>query len=804
MEKNDFRKVTILMLILSTLTVSARDFEDNGFRYTVLSETNRTCALVEYIQNNYDENFIISGIVSDGKQEYTVTEIGELTFYAAFGGCKRKVTIPESVIKIGKKAFAENFLIFDIKLPESLVEIGDSAFWNCNIYNQGGGSLWYYGIEQSDFKSITLPNSVKIIGNGAFQYTRNFTPINIPNQVEIIGDFAFYNCPPKKLDLPSTLNSIGKYAFYGCAETKLQIPSSVNNIGDGAFCSMPIKEVTLPPNIKEISSKIFEDCKELTTVNITSNITSIGSAAFAGTKLSSIDIPESVTHIGDSAFYRCNLTSLKLPSKLTEIGKCLLYFNKNLTSVNIPENVTNIGNRAFAICYNIEEITIPEGVKNIGDSAFFQCHKLTDVKLPADLQNLGNSVFDTCNGLISVTLPNTRNISTIPSGMFHKCVHLKTIKTPDSDPAQTDSMLSIPNGIKTIGENAFAECTQIKIVKIPESLESVLHMSFTGCDKLERYEVAPGSLYYSDDDGVLFSADGKTLVAYPFAKPSEYTIPENINEILDFAFYCNKNLRKISMSDNVEKIGNNAFSYCESLSNIIISKSLKEMGRSAFYKCKSLKEITLPDNLSRIERNTFFECSSLENVTFPTELKFIGTYAFYNTPIKQIRLSANVEVVEREGFSHCPDLEEFWIYCEVDEILLVWLNVTDKLKKVYYLSKTPQGNNYSDIDWGISRYDVSDKLKDTELYVLPETYAEIKNGNIDPWSYFNKIYTYDPEDDPYASIRPIPETGTEWNEESTPKFYNLNGLYISDTINGLSPGIYIMRSGNKSKKIIVR
>lgn len=797
MGKNDFRKVTIFMLILSTLTVSAHDFEYAGLRFSIIDETDKTCQIDGLVQGKYYPDSIPAYVMHD-KIQYKVTDIGPYAFNGYWG--ISSITIPNTVIRIGKNAFSECDGLINITLPESLIEIGDSAFWNCNYWN-----IHYSGIKESDITPITLPNGIKKIGNGAFQSSsHNCRILNIPTQVESIGDFAFYDCSPDKLDFPSTLKSIGNYAFHGSPETQLQIPSGITHIGCGAFSNMPIKEATLPSNIREIPANIFENCSQLESVSFSSNITSIGSAAFAGTKLSSIDIPESVTHIGDSAFYRCNLTSLKLPSKLTEIGKCLLYFNKNLTSVNIPENVTNIGNRAFAICYNIEEITIPEGVKNIGDSAFFQCHKLTDVKLPADLQNLGNSVFDTCNGLISVTLPNTRNISTIPSGMFHKCVHLKTLKTPDSDPAQTDSMLSIPNGIKTIGENAFAECTQIKIVKIPETLESVLHLSFTGCDKLERYEVAPGSLYYSDDDGVLFSADGKTMVAYPFSKPSEYTIPENVNEILDFAFYCNKNLRKISMSDNVEKIGNNAFSYCESLSNIIISKSLKEMGRSAFYKCKSLKEITLPDNLSRIERNTFFECSSLENVTFPTELKFIGTYAFYNTPIRQIRLSANVEVVEREGFSHCPDLEEFWIYCEVDEILLVWLNVTDKLKKVYYLSKTPQGNNYSNIDWGISRYDVSDKLKDTELYVLPETYAEIKNGNIDPWSYFKKIYTYDPGDDPYASIRPIPETGTEWNEESTPKFYNLNGLYISDTINGLSPGIYIMRSGNKSKKIIVR
>lgn len=798
MKINDLKKVTILMLILSTLTVSAHDFEYAGLRFSIINSTDKTCKIDGLIQGiNYRDSIPAYAMYDNIK--YRVTEIGPYAFNGRFG--ISKITIPNTVTRIDKHAFSECDGLIDITLPESLIEIGDSAFWNCDYWN-----IRYSDIKQSDVKPLTLPNGIKKIGNGAFQSSNhNCKIINIPSQVEYIGDFAFYDCSPEKLDFPASLKSIGNYAFHGSPETQLQIPSGITHIGCGAFSNMPIKEVSIPSNIREIPANIFQNCSQLESVSFSPEITSIGAAAFAGTKLSAIDISESVTHIGDSVFYGCNLTSLKLPSKLTKIGSCLLYYNKKLTSVNIPENVTSIGDRAFGICYNLTEISIPHGVKSIGDSAFFQCHKLTEVILPANLQYLGNSVFDTCNGLTSVTFPNPESFSSIPQNMFHKCINLKTLKTPVSNPSQTEGTLTIPDGIKTIGKNAFAECSQIKVVKIPESLESLLSASFTGCDQLSRYEVAQGNSYYKGEDGVLFSADGKILIAYPLAKETEeYIIPESVSEIYDYAFYYNKNIRNVKMPDSIERIGRNAFAYCESLSDINISKSLTEMGAFAFCSCNSLKEITLPDNLYRIEEWTFYNCTSLENVTFPTELTYIGRWAFYCTRIKQIRLSYSVKVVENDAFDGNPDIEEIWIYGNPDKMKLYSLDVTDKLKRIYYLSKSPQGNNDTNIFWGFNKLSVEYDMKETELYVLPETYSEIKNGDIDPWSYFKTIYTYDPVDDPYASLGSIPITETEGMDVSPKKIYNLNGLYISDTIENLSPGIYILQSGTKSKKIIIR
>ena len=60
--------------------------------------------------------------------------------------------LPNSVIHIGKYAFAHNYkALKSVNLPSSLKSIDEYAFWNCNL-----------------FTSVTIPKSVSFIGKGAF------------------------------------------------------------------------------------------------------------------------------------------------------------------------------------------------------------------------------------------------------------------------------------------------------------------------------------------------------------------------------------------------------------------------------------------------------------------------------------------------------------------------------------------------------------------------------------------------------------------------------------------------------------
>ena len=193
------------------------------------------------------------------------------------------------------------------------------------------------------------------------------TDIVIPETLEgypvtTIQTRAFQNDSDlKSITLPNSVTSIGNYAFYGCTGlTSVTIPDSVTSIENGAFYGCTgLTSITIPDSVTSIENGAFEDCTGLTNVTIPNSVTSIGNFAFSGcTGLTSITIPESVTSIGVCAF-----------SDWT-----------GLTSITIPDSVTSIGKNAFYDCSSLTNITIPDSVTSIGDEAFSNCKKLNSIK----------------------------------------------------------------------------------------------------------------------------------------------------------------------------------------------------------------------------------------------------------------------------------------------------------------------------------------------------------------------------------------------------------------------------------------
>ena len=148
--------------------------------------------------------------------------------------------------------------------------------------------------------------------------------------------------------------------------------------------------------------------KEVTYMNITRKVISIGYRAFYCCGVSSVTIPNSVISIDNEAFSGCHsLTSVTIPNSVTTIGNSAFYNCSGLTSVTIPNSVTNIDAFAFYGCSGLTSVIIPNSVTNIGMYAFKNCICLTSVTIPNSVTNIGNSAFYGCSGLTSVTIPNS-------------------------------------------------------------------------------------------------------------------------------------------------------------------------------------------------------------------------------------------------------------------------------------------------------------------------------------------------------------------------------------------------------------
>ena len=266
-----------------------------------------------------------------------------------------------------------------LNIPESVnyegvdytvTTIGNSAF------------MYYFYLT-----SLTIPNTVTTIEDGAFAYCSGFTgDLIIPNSVVTIGASAFFTCYSFDGDLVigNSVTTIGEYAFDDCngMHGVLNIPSNVTTIGIDAFRYCAFSGITVDPESPVFDSR--DNCNAI--IRTETNELVIGCVNTV--------IPNTVTSIGENAFCGLDgLTSIDIPNSITSIGAGAFSFCFHLTGdLTIPNSVETIGAGAFFQCEGFDgTLTIGESVKFIGDYAFRQCsHFSQAVSLATVPPELGN------------------------------------------------------------------------------------------------------------------------------------------------------------------------------------------------------------------------------------------------------------------------------------------------------------------------------------------------------------------------------------------------------------------------------
>ena len=531
---------------------------------------------------------------------------------------------------------------------------GDNLNWSYDTETHaltitGSGDMWDYSggwasdattpwtQVVSEITSVSLPDGLTRIGEGAFHSCSSLTSITIPNSVTSIGEGAFHSCSSlTSITIPYSVTTIGEYAFYYCSSlTDITIPNSVTNIGYNAFSGTPWCN-NQPDGVIYVGKVLYRYNGTMpanTSIAVEEGIVSIAPSAFSGCSgLTSLTIPNSVTSIGSSAFRGCS----------------------SLTSINIPEGVTNIEANTFLNCSSLTSITIPNNVKSVEHSAFSGCSSLASITFPDDIISIGEYAFNGTSwytnqpdGVIYVgkvlykykgDMPANTNIAikdgtiSISPQAFQKCSTLISVVIPNSvtnigyyafSSCSSLSSVTIGKNVTTIGGYAFAWCeNSLTSITLPENITSIASHAFYECDKL--VSVVWNAKKVNEVDDIF---DCERIKTFVFGDSVEY-IPASLCRNMS-------SLTSITIGSNVTSIGDYAFSKCTSLSSVTIPNSVTTVGGGVFYGCSALESVVLSENITELpsynqgDYGFFCECSSLKSISIPHGVTNIENNAFY-------------------------------------------------------------------------------------------------------------------------------------------------------------------------------
>jgi len=426
--------------------------------------------------------------------------------------------------------------------------------------------------------------------------------------------------------------------------------------------------------------------------------------------------------------------------KVTAIGSAGTY--TNVTAVNLPSTLKTIKTNAFSNS-QITTINIPAGTDDIYDGAFAQIENLTAITVDA-----GNSKYTAEDGVLYETNSGNKYLKAYPV-------------------AKAGTTFTVPSGVYGVSTNGFQLAKNLTTINLPASIQDLPTTKeangFTSAKNLTAIKVDPTNTNFKDEDGVVLTKDGRTLVAYPYARQGVANAAYNVTD-------QGKPAGKVyTIPASVETIGNGAFAQANEITAVQLN-NVKKICEGAFYSVRYLRNVELGASVETIEDGaitgspdltTFVVDSHNQNYildpegviytknkeelvlypsgrageysTLPTTKKIRNRSFYYAQKVTKVNFNSALEEIDNDAFQTTTALTEITFAAPSSlKRIGTWVFVNSGLTKLELPASLKE--------IGSSAFRANNKLKTVTVADNSElesigTYAFYENSNLESFTF---------------------------------------------------------------------
>lgn len=561
-----------------------------------------------------------------------------------YTGNDAEVTIPDSVKEIGAGAFEYCDSIASVCIPDGVTGIEFMAFHMC-----------------TSLTTVQIPDSVVKIRHNAFKGCTALTQIHLPASVTSIDSRTFQDCISLvEVNIPDSVTEICEHAFSGCSSlTRICIPDSVTRIDQAAFSDCKaLTDIALPESLSKIDFALFHGCRALTSIHISKNVREIKKSAFHNTNVKSISVEPGnpFYHSSGNCLISTGLRELLavcensvIPSDgtVTSLADRVFWgLPKEFAATELPDTIRDI-QQAFSFS-KVQSVVVPRAVTQLKYGAFLKCESLEKVVIPASVTEIEQAAFEGCPNISHLEIFGTPKIS----AQAFEDVKLTHFIAPELVAVNGFSWWKERFGEQNTYLAAFENFDpESKIAKYAKKCYADAFRALLACD---RADLLPAflSMWKKMDPDVFrpLAQMAKQAKKAEFSAYLEQWSTKNVTETAAAAPKKASSAKAaISEEKNFEISRGVLKQYKGRAGEVVIPETVTKIGENAFRNCRKVKTVILHDGVTKIETAAFFGCSSLTEITIGNGVMQIAKAAFWDCKaLQRIVIPATVT-----GFGAC-------------------------------------------------------------------------------------------------------------------------------------------------------